>query len=61
MAELTWLGHSAFQLVGNDNVLIDPFLTGNPVAKTKATELKPNVVLVTHGHSDHVGDAVDIA
>ena len=61
MAKLTWLGHSAFLFEGRDRVLIDPFLTGNPVAKTKASEVSANVVLVTHGHGDHVGDTVDVA
>lgn len=61
MAKLTWLGHSAFLLEGKDRVLLDPFLTGNPVAKTRASDVRANVVLVTHGHGDHVGDTVDIA
>lgn len=63
---LTWFGHSCFRIeVGGSIVLIDPFLTGNPVFE--AAGLKPadaakgvtNVVL-THGHDDHVGDAVSI-
>lgn len=44
-----------------DRVLIDPFLTGNPVAKTSASDVNANIILVTHGHGDHVGDTVDIA
>jgi L-ascorbate metabolism protein UlaG (beta-lactamase superfamily) len=42
-------------------LVIDPFLTGNPVAKKKPEELKVDFVLLTHGHGDHIGDAVDIA
>ena len=61
MAKLTWLGHSAFLLEAKDRILFDPFLTGNPVAKTKPSEVKANIVLVSHGHGDHVGDTVDIA
>ncbi len=61
MAKLTWLGHSAFLLDARDRVLFDPFLTGNPVAKMKAQDVAANIVLVTHGHGDHVGDTVDIA
>jgi len=42
-------------------VLIDPFLTGNPAASTTADQVAANFILVSHGHSDHVGDAVAIA
>lgn len=57
-----WLGHSCLLLETNgDRILIDPFLTGNPVAPVKASELKPDYILISHGHGDHVGDAVEIA
>jgi len=42
-------------------LLIDPFLTGNPLAKTKADDVKCDFILLSHGHEDHMGDAVDIA
>jgi L-ascorbate metabolism protein UlaG (beta-lactamase superfamily) len=64
MATLTWLGHSAF-MVGSDRgkrIYVDPFLTGNP--KTPEEEKEPDrvdVICVTHGHSDHVGDAVELS
>ncbi|MEM3851996.1 MAG: metal-dependent hydrolase [Methanomassiliicoccales archaeon] len=61
MAKIVWLGHSAFLLEGKNRVLFDPFLTGNPVAKAKASEIKAELICVSHGHSDHVGDAVEIA
>jgi len=61
MAKLTWLGHSAFLLEGKDRILFDPFLSGNPVAKAKPSEIKTDMVCVSHGHSDHVGDTVSIA
>jgi len=60
--DVRWLGHSAFLLVsGGTTVLVDPFLTGNPAAAVPAGELEPDVILLTHGHSDHLGDTVDIA
>ncbi len=61
MAKLTWFGHSAFMIEGKNRIVVDPFLTGNPVAKTKAAEVKADSVIVSHGHGDHVGDTVDIA
>src|SRR3954453_4064943 len=61
-ADVRWLGHSAFHLSGaGADVVIDPFLTGNPVAAASADELDPDVILLTHGHGDHLGDTVDIA
>src|SRR3954453_14436839 len=61
-ADVRWLGHSAFHLSGGGaDVLIDPFLTGNPKAAATADELPADVILLTHGHGDHLGDTVDIA
>ena len=61
---LTWLGHSAFRIEtpGGKRVYIDPFLHGNP--KCPEAEQEPervDVIAVTHGHGDHVGDTVDLA
>ena len=57
-----WLGHSCL-LIESDGkrILIDPFLTGNPTAQVKADEVEADVILISHGHQDHVGDAVSIA
>jgi L-ascorbate metabolism protein UlaG (beta-lactamase superfamily) len=57
-----WLGHACL-LVETDgiNILIDPFLTGNPAAAAKPTEVPADFVLISHGHGDHVGDAIAIA
>jgi L-ascorbate metabolism protein UlaG (beta-lactamase superfamily) len=57
-----WLGHACVQVESDgQTVLIDPFLTGNPAAATTADEVAANFILVSHGHFDHVGDAVAIA
>jgi L-ascorbate metabolism protein UlaG (beta-lactamase superfamily) len=64
MATLTWLGHAAF-MIGSDRgrrIYVDPFLTGNP--KTPDDEKEPervDVICVTHGHGDHVGDTVALS
>lgn len=51
--QITWLGHSCVLLSGSRNVLIDPFIEGGSVAFTR-----PDIVAVTHGHADHLGEAV---
>src|SRR6187399_3251008 len=61
MATLTWLGHEAFRLDSDrgKRIYVDPFLNGNP--KAPESELQPervDVIAVTHGHGDHVGDTV---
>ncbi|MFZ8845075.1 metal-dependent hydrolase, partial [Thermoflexus sp.] len=59
---VTWYGHAAFLLESDGKrILIDPFLSGNPLAPVKAEEVQADVIIITHGHADHVGDAVDIA
>ena len=64
MGTLTWLGHASFML-GSDRgrrIYVDPFLSGNP--KTPDDEKEPDrvdVICVTHGHGDHVGDAVELS
>lgn len=60
--ELTFLGHSAMYLkTGSANLLIDPFLTGNPQAPAFAKDLPVDFILVTHAHGDHLGDTVEMA
>lgn len=60
--DIKFLGHATFALSdGEQTVLIDPFLTGNPKATATAEEVAASTVLLTHGHGDHVGDAVAIS
>jgi L-ascorbate metabolism protein UlaG (beta-lactamase superfamily) len=59
---LRWLGHSTLWVESDGKtLLIDPFLTGNPAAPVSADSLKPDAILVSHGHDDHLGDTVAIA
>jgi L-ascorbate metabolism protein UlaG (beta-lactamase superfamily) len=59
---LTFLGHAGVLLEdGTFAVAIDPFLTGNPVAKHKPADLHCTHIVLTHGHGDHLGDTVAIA
>src|ERR671928_2207310 len=60
--EVRFLGHAAFELAdGDTTVLIDPFLSGNPKAAIAADDAAATTILLTHGHSDHIGDTVSIA
>ncbi|MDH5466463.1 MAG: metal-dependent hydrolase [Candidatus Aminicenantes bacterium] len=59
--EITWLGHSGIKIKGSKTVIIDPFLTGCPAASASPEEItEADVVIVTHYHSDHLGDAFAI-
>jgi L-ascorbate metabolism protein UlaG (beta-lactamase superfamily) len=61
--ELTWLGHASFRLeAGGKRIYIDPFLNGNPKCpENEQTPERVDVIAITHGHGDHVGDAVELA
>ena len=61
---LTWLGHAAFRLEtpGGRRIYVDPFLNGNPrCPESERTPERVDLIAVTHGHGDHVGDTVDLA
>ena len=62
MARLTYFGHSAFLLeLDGKRIVIDPFLTGNPLSPVKPEDLRDiDLVVLTHGHGDHLGDAITI-
>ncbi len=60
--KLTWYGHAALDIeTGGYHVLVDPFLKGNPAASISPDKVPANFILISHGHGDHVGDAVAIA
>lgn len=58
--KITWLGHSAFLFEAEKKLLIDPFISGNPLAPCSPEELNPDIIAVTHGHRDHLGDTIEI-
>ncbi len=61
---LTWLGHASFRLdtSGGKRVYVDPFLNGNPKCPDdEQTPERVDLIALTHGHGDHVGDTVELA
>ena len=61
--KITWLGHSTFfiETPGGKRVLIDPWVQNNPACPANKKQLPGiDVILCTHGHGDHIGDAVEL-
>ena len=61
--KITWLGHATFRFETSDGkvVIVDPWLGGNPACPDSEKEQsKADLVLITHGHFDHIADAVDV-
>lgn len=62
MATITYYGHACFSLTdGAQTLLFDPFITGNPQVSMPASDIQASYILLTHGHADHIGDAIPIA
>lgn len=59
---ITWLGHNAWAIdTSGMQILVDPFIDQSPTAPCKSDELPADVILLSHGHADHLGDTVKIA
>lgn len=60
--KLTWLGHATWSIeTAAGTILLDPFLNDNPSATIKSVDAKADLILVSHGHADHISDAAEIA
>ncbi len=60
--KITWYSHACFLIeTDQSRVLIDPFVSGNPLSTVTADTIETDYILVSHGHGDHLGDTLDIA
>ena len=62
MIQLTYFSHSFFMLSdGKHSIVIDPFISGNPTIPAAAKNVKPDYIVLTHAHGDHLGDALALS
>ena len=61
--KISFLGHASLQIqIGDTNILVDPFISGNPkVSQIDINSLKADYILITHAHFDHTQDVESIA
>jgi len=60
--KVTWYSHACLLIeTSKAKLLVDPFLSGNPLSPIQAEEVAADYILVSHGHGDHLGDTVAIA
>ncbi|MFO1444022.1 metal-dependent hydrolase [Bacillus sp. Bva_UNVM-123] len=60
--KVSFHGHSFVKIESQGKtIVIDPFITGNDLTDVKVSDVKPDVIIVTHGHGDHLGDTVELA
>ena len=60
--KVTWLSHACLLIESDGSrLLVDPFITGNPLAPVGADQIEADYIFVSHGHGDHLGDTVQIA
>ena len=61
--QLHFEGHACFQIVSQAGltILTDPFIRGHPLCAKTPADFEPQLILISHGHDDHVGDALEIA
>jgi len=60
--KITYIGHSCFAMeMSGTRILTDPFISKNPLAEARVADFSPDLILVSHDHFDHVGDAEAIA
>jgi L-ascorbate metabolism protein UlaG (beta-lactamase superfamily) len=59
---ISWLGHNAWSIeTAGKHILLDPFLNDSPTAPVKSDDVAADFILLSHGHSDHLGDTISIA
>ncbi|WP_042345361.1 metal-dependent hydrolase [Bacillus massiliigorillae] len=60
--KVSFHGHSVVKVeTGDKTILFDPFITGNSETDLRVSDVKPDVIILTHGHDDHVGDTITLA